>query len=140
MTWLQAYLPKMQLAAPRTSAALPWLAWQTSQRGEYLEGVQRWLDDAALANTKESKLRQTTPVDMYPDGATPASVCDLAGNVWEWTADARDKDRDVFWLRGGSWYHGADRAWASAASFGFIGGARNVFDGFRLVCVPISHG
>ena len=33
------------------AAALPWLEWQTSERGEYLEGVQSWLDDAALANT-----------------------------------------------------------------------------------------
>ena len=33
------------------AAALPYLGWQTSERGEYLEGVQSWLDDAALANT-----------------------------------------------------------------------------------------
>ena len=33
------------------AAALPGLQWQASERGEYLDGVQRWLDDAALANT-----------------------------------------------------------------------------------------
>ncbi len=33
------------------AAALPHLQWQTSERGEYLAGVQSWLDDAALANT-----------------------------------------------------------------------------------------
>ena len=35
--------------------------------------------DMTLANTEESYLQQTTPVDMYPDGATPAGVYDLAG-------------------------------------------------------------
>ncbi len=31
--------------------ALPHLQWQTSERSEYLAGVQSWLDDAALINT-----------------------------------------------------------------------------------------
>ena len=29
----------------------------------------------------------TMPVGSYPDGATPESVYDLAGNVWEWCRD-----------------------------------------------------
>ncbi|MCB0069116.1 MAG: SUMF1/EgtB/PvdO family nonheme iron enzyme, partial [Caldilineaceae bacterium] len=37
------------------------------------------------ANTQESSLGQTTPVHMYPQGATPGGIHDLAGNVWEWT-------------------------------------------------------
>jgi len=28
-----------------------------------------------------------TPVGVYPLGATPERVCDLAGNVWEWCSD-----------------------------------------------------
>lgn len=31
---------------------------------------------------------ETTPVDAFPDGASPFGVLDLAGNVAEWTADA----------------------------------------------------
>lgn len=34
------------------AAAMPHLHWQTSERSEYLDGVQNWLDEAALANTR----------------------------------------------------------------------------------------
>ncbi|MEO8804199.1 MAG: DUF938 domain-containing protein [Rudaea sp.] len=33
------------------AAALPQLAWQTSERGENLSGIRSWLDEAALSNT-----------------------------------------------------------------------------------------
>lgn len=70
--------------------------------------------DPALANTEESGLKQPTPVDMHPDGATPAGVFDLAGSVWEWTCD-RYQDYDIWWVKGGSSWWGADSARASAA-------------------------
>lgn len=34
--------------------ALPHLVWQTSERDQHLAGVQRWLDEAALANTRSA--------------------------------------------------------------------------------------
>jgi formylglycine-generating enzyme required for sulfatase activity len=43
----------------------------------------------------------TTAVSTYPQGASPAGVWDLSGNVWEWTGSAWDADNKV--LRGGSW-------------------------------------
>jgi formylglycine-generating enzyme required for sulfatase activity len=43
--------------------------------------------DPAKANTKAAGLRGTTAVGSFGAGASPYGVEDLAGNVWEWTAD-----------------------------------------------------
>ena len=67
------------------------------------------------ANTEEKKetdLGQTSPVHMYPGGATREGVFDLAGNVWEWT---RDVDKDGYpWVKGGSWFWSPDSATTAA--------------------------
>jgi formylglycine-generating enzyme required for sulfatase activity len=41
-------------------------------------------------------------VGSYPQGASPYGVLDLAGNVWEWTADKYDHDPSRRVVRGGS--------------------------------------
>jgi formylglycine-generating enzyme required for sulfatase activity len=43
--------------------------------------------DASKFNGKASGIRGTVHVGSYPAGASPFSVQDMAGNVWEWTAD-----------------------------------------------------
>lgn len=93
--------------------------------------------DPALANTEESGLGQTTPVDMYQDGVTPEGVFDLVGNVWEWTDDRYDGANGAWWLKGGSYYSDAAGIRVSAADWDFAR-VRLSFRGCRVVMVPIS--
>jgi toxoflavin biosynthesis protein ToxD len=42
--------------------------------------------ESARCNTRMSSIGSTTPVGMYPNGASPYGVQDMAGNVREWTS------------------------------------------------------
>jgi len=80
--------------------------------------------NAACANTAETHIGATTPIGIFPCGATPENVHDLSGNIWEWTsslyrpypyrADDGREDASVpdeyRVVRGGSWYHRAFQA------------------------------
>lgn len=93
------------------------------------------------ANTKESGLNQTTPVNMYPDGRTAGDVWDMSGNVWEWTSDLHSRDTDGnawYWLKGGCYYWDAESARASAAVWD-VAWRRDGGRGCRVVVVPISR-
>jgi hypothetical protein len=114
--WLTAMQQTSGALAKNEVIRLPtqteWEAAARSNHGrEYPWGSEHF--DASCANTSESNLEQTTPVHLYPTGATPDGVWGLSGNVWEWT---NDKDKNEWaYLKGGSWYFGADPAKASAA-------------------------
>jgi formylglycine-generating enzyme required for sulfatase activity len=68
--------------------------WVRAARGDD-KRVYPWGDevpDCDKANTLDEKTGKlcfgdTTPVGSFPEGASPLGVMDLAGNVWEWTAD-----------------------------------------------------
>ncbi len=93
------------------------------------------LDILQRANVSESGIRRTTPVWMYPLGQSTQKVFDLAGNVWEWQANYRDKDHDVLALRGGSWYFLSRFARLSERS-GDLPYYRYPNIGFRVVALP----
>ena len=62
--------------------------WEKACRGT--DGrIYPWGDEpptAELANFANN-VGDTTPVGSYPNGASPYGALDMAGNVWEWTAD-----------------------------------------------------
>jgi iron(II)-dependent oxidoreductase len=71
-----------------------------------------WGDDfdKEKCNIRESGIEKTTRVTRYPNGISPVSCYDMAGNVWEWTSSYHDKDKDTMVLRGGSWDFDAEFA------------------------------
>jgi hypothetical protein len=116
-----------------TGARLPSEAeWDFAARGRE-GGEYPWGDkepDATRANYRETGPGQPTPVGLYPAGATPEGILDLAGNVWEWIEDSYVKDKSRV-LRGGSWNYIAANLRASARYWVVPENRYNNF-GFRL--------
>ena len=91
---------------------------------------------AQYCNTEESGIRRTTPVWMYPQGASPNGVMDMSGNVWEWQVNLFQKDEEWQAIRGGSWNSRNWRARLPYRYHYFGQGDRLSTLGFRLVALP----
>lgn len=101
--------------------------WEKAARG--MDGrIYPWGDtfDQTRCNTTEAAMGGATPVDAFPNGASPYEVMDLIGNVWEWCStlfadypyradDYRERLEGEGWrvLRGGSWL---DAEWGARAA------------------------
>jgi iron(II)-dependent oxidoreductase len=107
------------------------LEWERAARGT--EGLEySWGNefDKEKCNSYESGIKKTTPVTRYPNGISPGGCYDMAGNVWEWTADWYDKNENVKTLRGGSWFVNSDYARCAYRNYNTPVGRYNNF-GFR---------
>jgi formylglycine-generating enzyme required for sulfatase activity len=95
-----------------TEAEWEWAARRSQRRFPWGD---TW--DEGRCNSSESRLNRPNPVGVYPYGATPDGIEEMAGNVYDWTAtifrgypyDPDDGREDPLAdglrvLRGGSWY------------------------------------
>lgn len=122
--------------------------WEKAARGtdgRWRPWGNEWDGDRSNA---EYKLRHTTPVGIYPDGASQYGVLDMAANVWEWTRslvgsypykseDGREDPNaeGPRHLRGGAWDYSAGNA-RSASRYVDPPDHALEYIGFRYVVVP----
>jgi formylglycine-generating enzyme required for sulfatase activity len=92
------------------------------------------------ANTSEGGLGRTTAVGMYPAGASPAGVHDMAGTISEWCQNAFDNPDNLSpsqdtpcVIRGGSWDTTFDLALSTFRNWDYPLNRYN-YNGFRVVC------
>ena len=164
--WKQPNRPRESLSWNEAMAYCVWLSdalglairlpteWEWERAARWTDGRgYPWGDDyrAGYANIDETYaggptwLHQTTAVGIYPHGASPDGVLDLAGNVWECCLNEYEHPKRIQpggiesrVVRGGSW--DLTPHYARAAS-------RYVLDpcyrldsfGLRVLCVSPIH-
>jgi formylglycine-generating enzyme required for sulfatase activity len=113
--------------------------WEKAARGT--DGrVYPWGNRFNLRNlnSRASKKRLTTPVNLYPDGVSPFGVMDLVGNVWEWTLSWFDLIGDLKVLKGGCYALTKEHARTCARHFNDPAFGNNL-TGFRTVGFEIGN-
>ncbi len=86
--------------------------WEVAARAG-TDYIYPWGNDdpskAKKANYKgNGKCKKTSPVGTFADSTNAWGLVDMAGNVWEWTNNARDEQDDSVkrTVKGGSWMDG----------------------------------
>ncbi|MGH7492564.1 MAG: SUMF1/EgtB/PvdO family nonheme iron enzyme [bacterium] len=96
VTWHEAlaYCQWLSQKTGRTITLPSEAQWEKAARGADDKRLYPWGDqfEATLCNSRDLGLEDTTPVGIFPAGASPYGVLDMAGNVWEWTRSLWRKD------------------------------------------------
>ena len=87
--------------------------------------------DPERLNSHDRGPFDTTAVGRLPQGASPFGVLDAAGQVFEWTATAADRNR--FIVKGGSWDDKGCGVCRPAARHSRPAKIKHILIGFRLV-------
>jgi toxoflavin biosynthesis protein ToxD len=107
--------------------------------------VGSFVVDRGLIGERFDKLVDTTPVGIYPHGASPYGALDMAGNAEEWTADRfalypgypfgdrYDWSAEDWVCRGGAWNRPGDVARVARRHGNFVGTGSI---GLRLALTP----
>lgn len=113
--------------------------WEKAARGTDGQ-LYPWGNDFSRdhCNVFETGLQSTTPVGLFPTGVSPYGVYDMAGNVWEWTADWFDAGKRYKVLRGSSWLNLSDSARCTYRSYYQVPDRLSSNIGFRCVEVGSS--
>ena len=116
-----------------------WFAEASNNKSrEYPWGNQTVTCDYAIwgdgSNTDGCGKNSTWPVCSKPAGNSVSGLCDMSGNVWEWTSSSEGSARV---LRGGSWNLNNPDYLRAASRNGDDPSYRNSYYGFR--CVRSSH-
>jgi formylglycine-generating enzyme required for sulfatase activity len=101
--------------------------WEAAARGGD-DRLWPWGDELpdSTRATFAQGIGNPSPAGLHPSGAAPCGALDMAGNVYEWTADGA--------VRGGSFLSGPDELRCSAR-LPLHPGARDHYVGFRVVAV-----
>lgn len=140
ITWEEA-----QAYAEWAGKRLPTEAeWEKAARGTAGK-IYPWGNEfePSRCNTSESGNRTLMPVNHYPAGQSDFGVCDMIGNVLEWTLDyykpypsspyeSEDFAENFITLRGGSWIHEGQQVTCFTRLYAPAQNANN-FIGFRCV-------
>ena len=88
--------------------------------------------DATLLNSHDNGSFDIIPIGRFPKGDSPFGLTDPAGQVFEWTATAGNKNRYI--VKGGSWDDSGCGIYRPAARHTRPAELKHIFIGFRLAC------